>query len=277
MKSTTLALIRKSWSDGQVMLLASCLILFLFGWVFVILTKDINLGALLTFLESFNTDWKKLMVVSPREMATPTGLIGFLFVHPVVMLTCITWGVARGSDAVSGELGAGTLEVVLAQPVSRTQVLITQATITVLGAGLLALALVGGMALGLKTCTLKEPPDIAVYYWAATNLFAITVLTSGIATCCSAFDRYRWRSIGTMGVLLVVETIIKLASRSWSQGEWLQYFSLLTWYEPQLLIGPPDNHWQLALRFDAILLVGGLLGYLAAWLQFLRRDLPAPL
>ena len=40
------------------------------------------------------------------------------------------FAIARGSDVVSGELGRGTLEMLLAQPVSRLQVLYTQAAVT---------------------------------------------------------------------------------------------------------------------------------------------------
>ena len=43
----------------------------------------------------------------------------WLLVDPVVVLTATVWGVTRGSDAVSGQLERGTLEMILAQPVRR--------------------------------------------------------------------------------------------------------------------------------------------------------------
>ena len=52
------------------------------------------------------------------------------FVDPVVVLAATVWGITRGSDAVSGQLERGTMEMVLASPVRRTAVFVTQAAAT---------------------------------------------------------------------------------------------------------------------------------------------------
>ena len=43
-----------------------------------------------------------------------------MYVHPLVLFSAVIWAIMRGSDCVSGEIGRGTMEMLLAQPVRRT-------------------------------------------------------------------------------------------------------------------------------------------------------------
>ena len=46
-----------------------------------------------------------------------------LYEEPMIYMIMTIWCVARSSDVVSGELGRGTMEILLSQPVSRRQAL----------------------------------------------------------------------------------------------------------------------------------------------------------
>ena len=87
---------------------------------------------------------EQLMPVSFSQVATSAGRIAVAYDDPIVLLLVTVWAISRGSDAVSGELNRGTMEMVLAQPVTRFGVLGTQAAVTLGGAALLAAAALVG-------------------------------------------------------------------------------------------------------------------------------------
>ena len=75
---------------------------------------------------------------------------------PIVIACIVIWCVARGSDVVSGELGRGTLEMLLSQPVSRIRLLFSHAFVSIVGLGLLCLLVWAGIALGIQTNVVDE-------------------------------------------------------------------------------------------------------------------------
>ncbi len=89
-----------------------------------------------------------------RRWPTPAGRIAAEYDDPVVLLLMTVWAISRGSDAVSGELNRGTMEMLLGQPVTRLGVISVQACVTLLGAALIAMAAWLGTCVGLATVSL---------------------------------------------------------------------------------------------------------------------------
>jgi ABC-2 type transport system permease protein len=213
------------------------------------------------------------------DIATPAGRVGLAYVDPVAIIAATAWGIARGSDAVSGQLGRGTMEMLLAQPVRRLSVLAVQAAVTSFGAFLLGLHSWLGTCMGLRTVTLPGdvPISAALYVPAAANLAGLAFFMAGFTTMLSAFDRYRWRTIGLAAGFYVVSLILKLIARMAPGWERLIYASFLGAFEPLLFVNHPDDGWRLALEYLAVLVGLGLAGYVVAAIVFCRRDLPAPI
>jgi len=263
-------------------LLAGCTaVLFGFCWLFVWLTRQIEMSRFQGILELLRPEVDQFAPVPFDHLITYPGRIAVCYDHPLVFLTVAVWAIARGSDAVSGPLGAGTLEMVLAQPVSRLRVLLTHATVTVGGVAVLALAAWAGTSCGVHTVRVKEDPpkwripgtgfeftspfapedpplvpiskkvDARVYGVAAANLFALGVFLAGFATLVSSCDRYRWRTIGIVSAFFVVQMIIKVAAISADELHGLVYFTFMGAYEPQqfvsLGIHVPQDVWSLVL------------------------------
>ncbi|MGL4463385.1 MAG: ABC transporter permease subunit, partial [Planctomycetia bacterium] len=134
MNGPWLALLRKNWNDARWLLFGSAGLLASFAFVYVQMTTKIDLGAFSFFLDKLPPNFKRLSSIPIDTIATPGGMISLLWVDPVVVFTSLTWAVARGSDSISGEIGRGTMEVLLAQPYRRATVLATQAAVTVFGA-----------------------------------------------------------------------------------------------------------------------------------------------
>jgi ABC-2 type transport system permease protein len=271
------ALWSRTFAIARPLLLAVTAVLFLFNWLFVWLSSKIDLGALGAFLQFLPAEWQRVSPVPMADIATPAGRVAIAYVDPVVIFAVTAWSIARGSDAVSGELGRGTLEMVLAQPVRRSTVLLIQAAVTTLGAAVAALACWLGTWAGLSTVELPGDVSAWLYVPAAVNMFALAFFLAGISTLASACDRYRWRTIGMIGGVYVVALVLKLVARMAPGFEWMKYLSFLTAFEPQLFVNHPAEAWSMSLPYNAILLGLGAAAYLAAVVVFCRRDLPAPL
>jgi ABC-2 type transport system permease protein len=320
-----LALVRKTIREARLLLIASTVIMFAFCWLRVWLVSLLPTDRFKTIVEQFR-EFERFVPVPFEQLFTYPGRLALTYDELIVVMCMVVWAIARGSDCVAGELGRGTLEMVLAQPVSRQRVLATQGLVTLAGAMLLALASWLGIFTGIHTTYVEEPivppqlpltlggaPPVGLLLegqtrsvpmlskvdphclWpAAVNLFALGVFLAGLSTLFSALDRYRWRTIGLVASVYVIQLIMKivgLASESWS---WLLNFTFFTAYDPErfvsIAVNRPADTWALVVRDEQgqwsalgplggdLLLIGlGLACYVAAAVIFHRRDLPAPI
>src|SRR3954467_311284 len=170
------ALCVKAISDAKWLFAAFFTLMFFFPWVFLWASGKISVPAFSNFLTSaLPREWQQLWGVPFSQVATPAGRAALVFVHPLIVFSAAIWTVARGSDCVSGEIGRGTMEMLLAQPVRRTTVYATQALVTTVGSALLAIAAWCGTAIGLQAGQLYASVSPALYLPPAINLFALMI------------------------------------------------------------------------------------------------------
>src|SRR5690606_12849772 len=106
--------------------------------------------------ETFRDEVERFSPISIDALFSYTGRIAIIYEEAIIILCVVIWGVARGTDSVSGELGRGTMEMLLAQPVSRLQILWHQGAVTIGGALLLAATTWLGTFAGIQTLSAKE-------------------------------------------------------------------------------------------------------------------------
>jgi ABC-2 type transport system permease protein len=283
-----LALWKKTIGESRWLLAGSLAFMFIVHWLRVWIASFFSTQAMEGIFSFMPIEVEGLLPVTYTQMATTAGRIAIGYDDPIVLLLVTVWAVSRGSDAVSGELNRGTMEMVLAQPVTRLGVLTSQALVTLIGAALLAGAALLGTYVGLSTITLDQSAETKVFIPAALNLFAITVFLAGLSTMVSAGTNYRARTIGIVGGIYAVSMVVKIVGRVAKGWEWLTYCSFFTPFEPQLLVGDRNRAWTFwvkvgdsfalgGLGYASILIGLGLLFYAIAAVIFCRRDLPAPL
>ena len=233
--------------------------------------------------------WERVSGVPFSEIATPAGRIALVYVHPLMLIGATVWAIARGSDCVSGEIGRGTMEMLLAQPVRRAAVYGTQALVTVFGDAVLAIAAWCGTAVGLGTVTLAEPVSAARFLAPAVNLFCLMVCVSGVSALASSWGSQRWRTVGLVGAWYVLSTLLTVAGRVTDGWQWVRNLSFLRAYNPQTMVARPAEAWSILAYEDGavvglglggmqlVLLALSLLFYLTGAVIFSRREIPPPL
>jgi ABC-2 type transport system permease protein len=271
------ALWTKSFREARLLLFALSLLMFVFNWLFVWLTSLVDLGAYKVIMQHLPGELQSMINLPLSKLATDTGRIALAYIDPVAVFAVLSWALARGSDCVAGELGRGTMEMLLAQPVRRLSILTIHAVVTTLGAAALAGAAWLGTVQGLAACGMSDGVAYADFIPAAGNLFALAFFLAAVSSMISACESYRWRAIGIMGGFYMVQLVIKVIGRLAPKFDWLLYGTFLGAFEPQVLAVNPERAWELSLRYDGTLLGLGLAAYVLAAVVFCRRDLPAPL
>jgi ABC-2 type transport system permease protein len=275
------AVLKKCVIEVRLLWGACALLLFAFCWLRVFIVSTLETTDFAGIVERLWDKWSKFSPVSLSHLLSYPGRIAIGYDEPIVVFTVSLFAIARGSDVVSGELNRGTLELLLAQPVSRLQVLYTQACVTILGLALLATATWCGTWTGIQTTTVIEsapPPkftfkplgiEIPLSFAAtkkievpmrdrvqpryfipgALNLFCLGCAVAGISTLVSACDRYRWRTIGIVVAFYVLNLITKIVGMAIDGLEWMRDLSLFAAYEPQKFIAyavrQPEFAWSL--------------------------------
>ncbi len=145
---------------------------------------------------AFPDELQRVWGVPFSEVATPAGRVALVFVHPLILLCALGWSVARGSDCVSGEIGRGTMEMLLAQPVRRITVYTSHALVTIGCSALLALAVWCGTIAGMRSTAVYEQVSAMRYIAPSLNLFGLMVCMGGMSALASSWDSQRWRTIG---------------------------------------------------------------------------------
>ncbi len=283
------ALLKKTIRESRWLLLGGMAFMCVVHWLRVWIASFFSVSSLEGIFSFMPAVVETMLPVTYVQMASTAGRIAIAYDDPIVLLLVTVWGISRGSDSISGELNRGTMEMVLAQPVTRLGVLGSQAVVTLAGAALLAAAALLGTAIGLATVTLDEVIPLRVFLPAAINLFAMTVFLAGLSTMISAGSNYRARVVGIVGAFYAVSMVVKIVGRMAPGWEWLTYCSFFTPFEPQLLVADTTRAWSMwthtaaggiemgGLGYDSILIGLGLAFYLLASVVFCHRDLPAPL
>jgi ABC-2 type transport system permease protein len=274
------ALLKKCLLEVR-LLFAACLVLvFAFCFVRVFIVASIELVDFAAIVERLWDKWEKFAPVPLSHLLSYTGRIALAWDEPIVVFGISIFAISRGSDVVSGELNRGTLELLLAQPVSRLQVLYSQVAVTIACIALLALATWAGTWCGIQATTVSEPApppqlklpflpriplpiqskekidtpmrdkvDPLVFLPGVVNVFCLGIAVAGISTLVSACDRYRWRTIGIVAAIYFLSLIAKIVGLAFERFSWFECFSLFTPYEPQKYIAiaarTPADTWSI--------------------------------
>ncbi|MCI0376078.1 MAG: ABC transporter permease [Gemmataceae bacterium] len=206
------------------------------------------------------------------------------YVHPLIQAILCIWAVGRAAGAIAGEIDRGTMELLLAQPIRRGQIVLAHFFVDLITIPILCLAMWSGTWLGAWAVGFTQPTsaNLLVDPWrfgpALLNIALLVFATGGLTMWLSSAGRFRMRVLGIAILVMLVQFLVNLIGQLWDKAEWLRPFTLFYYFQPQEMI--IHSNWAadtaIWLRLFVLLAVGSA-GYgLAAW-TFCRRDLPAPL
>ncbi|HMP78884.1 MAG TPA: ABC transporter permease subunit [Pirellulaceae bacterium] len=274
------ALVGKAFYEGLVLFIPCAVGLLAFAWLRVWVVSLIDSLRFKQIIDLLPKEFERFSPIEFEWLTSFTGRTALTYEEPMLILVFSTWAIVRGSDVVSGELNRGTMEMVLAQPVSRQQVYWTPIVATLLGMVVLSALVWVGMYVAVATSVVTESryPEIRVPFWGYTipltfmepikekiamrelidplvyvpgsvNLLALGIFLLGLSACISAMDRYRWRTLGIVFGVYFVCAMFKVGAMSTPLLSWLNYFSFFSLYESQVHIKLAEesaaSYWSL--------------------------------
>jgi ABC-2 type transport system permease protein len=200
-----------------------------------------------------------------------SGSIALGAIHPISLILNSIFAVGFATSAIAGERQRGTLEVLLARPISRrtTYLTLLVATLTFIGVGVLAtiVGAIGGSAIGgvLDELAVDRLPIV----WLNGFLLFAAIAAIGLAASAS-FDRLTPALGFTVG-LVVVMYFLEVLGTFWPDAKGLQPYSLFHYYQPKEILegGLTTLNLGLPAAVAAVAIIWALF-------EFPRRDLAAP-
>ena len=264
------ALLRHTWRMQRVKLAFVSLALFVWG-------------SLLPFIYArFGSQFRSIFesgLIPPQfarigggDIFTLPGAVALSFIHPIAMILTSVFAVGFSAFAIAGERQRGTLEVVLARPMSRTVVYLS---LLVASFGFIAIAIAALLAGSVSGATYAGVVDQLAFrnlplLWLNGVLlfgaFAAIALAASVS-----FDRLT-PALGVAMGIVVAMYVLEVLGSLWPAAEVLQPYSLFHYLKARAILTGTAVSMDVAVLLSAI-----LIAMVWALVVFPRRDLAAPI
>lgn len=267
------AIFLKTLRDYYGLLLLLCAAMIGFEIVYIHAVDDIPMETGQGILKvPFIRDFLKFLLGGDiLENLNPTGLtamgFGITFVHACVwmfLVTVTTW-------LVAGEIDRGTADLLLALPLSRATIYISNTLAWLLMAIPLTLAPYCGAWIGVATGKLSGPVDFGRIALLIPNLYGLCLAIGGVGMCFSALMPRRGTAIGGTIAVLMLSFVINFLSQIWKFAKNFEFLGLLYYYRPLHVVPEGKLPWNDIGVLVEIFAVAWIIGLVA----FLRKDIHA--
>ena len=250
--------------------------------LFIVILAGIGWGLLIPVFYSAFSDVIRDLANSgafPRELLsfgsgslfTLPGSITLGFQHPLAIAMVAIFAVGSGATAVAGERARGTLEVLLARPISRRTLYLSILVALLVTVLLVLSAILGGMVAGAAIQGLIDELDVGQVPLVLLNGFGLWAAFTTFALATSiTFDR-PGPAIGLSLTYVVLNYFLEILGSLWADAAWTQDYSLFHHFDPGAILGGEAVALDLVIVF-----VAAIVPVIYALVVFPRRDLAAP-
>ena len=214
---------------------------------------------------------ENLMNFGSGSLFTLPGSITLGLQHPLAIAMLGIFAVGSSAMAVAGERDRGTLEVLLARPISRTTLYVSLLIALLLAVLVVLAAILGGMIGGAAFIGIVDELDLGQLPLVLVNGFGLwaAFTTFGLAMSVT-FDR-PGPAVGLALAYLLVNYFLEILGSLWTDAAWTQEYSLLHHFDPGAILTGDLDPIDLVIVY-----VAALVPIVYALLIFPKRDLAAP-
>jgi ABC-2 type transport system permease protein len=199
------------------------------------------------------------------------GSVALGYIHPIAIILVSIFAIGFTTAAVAGERQRGTLEVVLARPLSRRTIYVTLLVAVMLFIGIVLAAAIAGTLLGTAAAGLlgELPAERLPLLWLNGLLLWGAFATIGLAASVS-FDRLG-PAIGITVAIVVVAYFLEILGSLWPDAQGLQQYSPFHYLAAREVLAGTVN-------LAGFAILGAVAAIAIGWalVEFPRRDLAAP-
>lgn len=199
-------------------------------------------------------------------LASTEGFLALGYAHPFVTLMLSTWAIRLSSASLAGEIGRGTMDVLAARPVSRTDHVLAAALAIAFGLCVVVLAAWAGTVVGLN----GRPLGVSAWPFlrVAMSAWLLFMTWGAVGLFVSALHRETGAAIAWTSAIIAVSFVLEYLARLWKTIAALRPLSLFAYYQP-----PDIARGGLAVSSALPMVAVGVVMMVAAIVVFRRRDL----
>ena len=263
------ALLRRSFAARRLVIVACIGAMSVWGLVMPLVYASIGkqYGSFIQnnpFLEQFSQ-------FGGGDLFSLPGAMALGFIHPFAIVVCAILAIGIPLGGIVAERQRGTLEVLLARPVSRHTLIVVVAAVAVTSLALAIAAQLLASVVGATVAGVADelPIERLPMVWAMGLLLFATLMCIALAASVS-FDRTAPAQGLTLAIVLG-SYLLEVVSSLWTDARWLGDLSLFHYVRTkELLLGE--------FRVSDVVVIGGvgLIALAWAWVVFPRRDIGAP-
>lgn len=264
------SVLRRLVARHAALLISTSLLLAVFQFLICAAVASANVGGAIELLLSTLPPIMQSAVTSQLLGGlTIPGLIAFGWSHPIAHALGTAVAIVLAARAIAGEAEAGTIELVLSQPLSRRRyfgahVLFALAALAAQCVVGVAGTLVGQRAFGLQPFPAPALTRLAANYWALQAAwFGVTLLLSALAR-----EGGRAATVGFMVAL--TSYLAQVIGVLWSKAAFVLRYTPHHYFSPHDILARGAGVARPVGVLLAVLVVATSL----AWVRFRRRDLP---
>jgi len=240
-----------------------------FQFVLCAVVSTINVPALLAEVMKSLPPLMKDLIAGYIGGFGPADLLAFGWNHPVALAVGGAVAVVLASRAVAGEIEAGTLELVLSQPISRGRYFAGQVLFALAGLAVLSLAGAAASWLGQRVYGL-DALRLGTLALVAANFFLLQAAWFGVTLFFSVIGREAGRVALTGFLVALMSYLVAVVAGMWPKAAFLLPYSPNGYFEPRVVL----KAGTLPLKSIAVLAGLAVASLSAALWRFRTRDIP---
>ncbi len=222
----------------------------------------------LAIIEQILPETMRKIVTSQFAIAGFSGMIGFGFQHPLVMVASIAF-VIVAATIPAGERETGFIELILARPLPRRRYLTAVVLLVALGAIVMPAAVLAALAVGLALVEGSGELSWTRYLASAGGLTVLLLAVGGYTLVLAVGARRRGSAAaGAVGITLALYAV-DVTAQIWEPLQTVQWLSPFAYYRPIQAAVIPDTPIENPIVLISIFIVG----LVAAFARFQRQDL----
>jgi hypothetical protein len=236
--------------------------------VSAIMHDNANVKSFLVVLRMLPSIVKTALGGDMLESGSITALLTIGYQHPFVMFLCMVFAVGVPTGLLTGEVQRGTMELILSRPVTKVQVYICAAVLTLVGMFGLVMTMFLGTAVAVHVYHFDEPIPLGLFLRIAINGGLLASTFGAFALLCAAFFSRFYTALGVSVAFLTLNYFVSLVSEWWPRLVFLRRATLfyLVYYSDIWQSWPVRNMVILTTILLSLAVIGGIIWH--------RRDLP---
>ena len=267
MRGVLLKILRETWLGT---------LLFAFGLFLVEILLNLVLPEFLDQMEDmlarmpFMRDFIAAMLgVDIEGEITAQLMQAFVWVHPTVLTLLWAQETMFCTRYPAGEIDRGTVDVLLALPLSRRSVYLAETLMWLLSGVLMLTGGALGYAIGSQAMPVEYRPELDRVLLVLVNLFCLYFAVGGFAFLVSSMSERRGRAVFAVFATVLASFLLNFLAQFWTLAEPFSLLSVLNYYQPAAVL----RSGSLASGDIAVLLISGAVFWIAGREITARRSI----